>query len=96
MCCLLVEYIIDHLTSLSSSFATSSSQTTQVTHIDGMQTYHFPNKQIENHYTDGRKEITFPDGTNRMVHTDGTTETLFVDGTKEITFPDGSQQIIKA
>jgi len=88
--------ISDHLTSLSLLFTPIIRQTTQVTHIDGMQTYHFPNKQIENHYTDGRKEITFPDGTNRMVHTDGTTETLFVDGTKEITFPDGSQQIIKA
>ena len=74
----------------------AATKTTQVTHQDGMQTYHFPNKQIENHYTDGRKEITFPDGTTRMVHLDHTTDTTFVDGVRVIDYPDGRQQVIQA
>jgi hypothetical protein len=69
-------------------------KTTQVTHQDGMQTYHFPNKQVENHYTDGSKEITFPDGTTRVVHTDGSTDTTFPDGIRVIDYPDGTQRVI--
>mmetsp|Transcript_6311 Transcript_6311/g.13730 ORF Transcript_6311/g.13730 Transcript_6311/m.13730 type:complete len:1464 (+) Transcript_6311:110-4501(+) len=74
----------------------AATKTTQVTHQDGMQTYHFPNKQIENHYTDGRKEITFPDGTSRMVHTDGSCDTTFADGVRVIDYPDGTQRVIQA
>jgi len=73
----------------------ASTKTTQVTHQDGMKTYHFPNKQIENHYTDGRKEINFPDGTVRMVHTDGSCDTTFADGVRVIDFPDGTQEVIR-
>ena len=73
-----------------------TSQTTQVTHQDGMQTYHFPNKQIENHYTDGRKEITFPDGTVRTVHTDGSCDTAFADGVRVTEYPDGTQRVLQA
>ncbi|KAL3792630.1 hypothetical protein ACHAW5_010456 [Stephanodiscus triporus] len=69
-------------------------QTTQVTHQDGMQTYHFPNKQVENHYTDGSKEITFPDGTTRVVNTDGSTDTTFPEGIRVIDYPDGTQRVI--
>jgi len=59
-----------------------------------MQTYHFPNKQIENHYSDGRKEITFPDGTVRMVHMDDVCETTFPDGVRVVDYPDGTQRVM--
>ena len=56
-----------------------------MTHQDGMQTYHFPNKQIENHYVDGRKEVTFPDGTVRWI----------LDGTRTVDYAsDATQQQI--
>ena len=59
-----------------------------------MQTYHFPNKQIENHYVDGRKEVTFPDGTVRWI-LDGTVETTFGDGTRRTDYTaDVTQQQI--
>ncbi|KAL3808578.1 hypothetical protein ACHAXA_006819 [Cyclostephanos tholiformis] len=74
----------------------ASTKTTQVTHQDGMQTYHFPNKQVENHHTDGSKEITFPDGTTRIVHTDGSTDTTFPDGIRVIEDSDGNQRVIQA
>mmetsp|Transcript_8801 Transcript_8801/g.19739 ORF Transcript_8801/g.19739 Transcript_8801/m.19739 type:complete len:1482 (-) Transcript_8801:451-4896(-) len=73
----------------------AATKTTQVTHQDGMQTYHFPNKQIENHYPDGKKEITFPDGTKR-VHMNGSTDTTFADGVRVIDYPDGTQRVIQA
>jgi hypothetical protein len=71
------------------------SKTTQVTHQDGMQTYHFPNKQVENHHTDGRKEITYPDGTIRLVDIDGTTDTTFPDGVRVVDYPNGTQRVIQ-
>ncbi|KAL3759607.1 hypothetical protein ACHAWU_009754 [Discostella pseudostelligera] len=73
----------------------ASTKTTQVTHQDGMQTYHFPNGQIENHYTDGRKEITFPDNSTRIVHTDGSSDTVFADGVRVMDYPDGSQVVVQ-
>ena len=72
------------------------SQTTQVTHQDGKQTYHFPNKQIEDHYVDGTKEISYPDGTKRTIFTDGTTDTTFPDGVRVVDYPDGTQQVHQA
>ncbi|KAL9180026.1 hypothetical protein ACHAXT_007996 [Thalassiosira profunda] len=74
----------------------AATQTTQVTHQDGMQTYHFPNKQIENHYADGRKEITYPDGTTRMIYNDGTCDTTFVDGVRVVDLADGTQRVMQA
>ena len=68
-------------------------QTTQVTHQDGKQTYHFPNKQIEDHHVDGTKEISYPDGTKRVIYTDGTTDTTFPDGVRVVDYPDGRQQV---
>ena len=78
-----------------SSLIILPSQTTQVTHQDGMQTYHFPNGQIENHYTDGRKEITFPDNSTRIVHTDGSSDTVFADGVRVMDYPDGRQVVVQ-
>ena len=60
-----------------------------------MQTYHFPNKQVENHHTDGSKEITFPDGTTRVVHTDGSSDTIFPDGVRVSDYPDGTLRVIQ-
>ena len=71
----------------------SVSQTTQITHQNGMETYHFPNNQIENHHTDGKKEITFPDGTKRVVFPDGSCNTIFPDGVMVFDYPDGTQQV---
>ncbi|KAL7520761.1 hypothetical protein ACHAWX_005470 [Stephanocyclus meneghinianus] len=71
----------------------AATQTTQVTHQDGKQTYHFPNKQIEDHYVDGTKEISYPDGTKRTIFTDGTTDTTFPDGVRVVDYPDGTQQV---
>ena len=31
-----------------------------------VQIYHFPNQQVERHFTDGLKEITFPNGTLKV------------------------------
>ncbi|KAL7484137.1 hypothetical protein ACHAW6_009774 [Cyclotella cf. meneghiniana] len=71
----------------------AATQTTQVTHQDGKQTYHFPNKQIEDHYVDGTKEISYPDGTKRTIFTDGTTDTTFPDGVRVVDYLDGTQQV---
>ena len=71
-------------------------QTTQVTHQDGSNSFHFPNKQIEHHYKDGRKEISFPDGTKQMVFQDGARDTTFPDGMRLIDYPDGNQRVIPA
>jgi len=71
-----------------------SRKTTQVTHQDGSNSFHFPNKQIEHHYADGRKEITFPDGTKQMVFPDGTRDTTFSDGMRLIDYPDGNQRVV--
>jgi len=74
----------------------AATKTTQITHQNGMETYHFPNNQIENHHRDGRKEITYPDGTKRMVFPDGTCDTKFPDGVRVIEYPDGTQQVTQS
>eukprot|EP00804_Cyclotella_cryptica_P020578 CCRYP_003421-RB/>CCRYP_003421-RB protein AED:0.29 eAED:0.29 QI:384/1/1/1/1/1/3/1153/1159 len=74
----------------------AATQTTQVTHQDGKQTYHFPNKQIEDHHVDGTKEIVYPDGTKRTIFTDGTTDTTFPDGVRVVDYPDGTQRVHQA
>lgn len=74
----------------------AATKTTQVTHQDGSNSFHFPNKQIEHHYKDGRKEISFPDGTKQMVFQDGARDTTFPDGMRLIDYPDGNQRVIPA
>eukprot|EP00986_Skeletonema_menzelii_P018207 scaffold26582_cov155-Skeletonema_menzelii.AAC.3 len=74
----------------------AATKTTQVTHQDGSNSFHFPNKQIEHHYADGRKEITFPDGTKQMVFSDGTRDTTFSDGMRLIDYPDGNQRLVRS
>ncbi|KAL7470358.1 hypothetical protein ACHAXS_010631 [Conticribra weissflogii] len=71
----------------------AATKTTQITHQNGMETYHFPNNQIENHHRDGRKEITYPDGTKRLVYPDGSCDTKFPDGVRVMEYPDGTQQV---
>ncbi|KAL7552532.1 hypothetical protein ACHAWF_015778 [Thalassiosira exigua] len=74
----------------------AATRTTQVTHQDGTQTYHFPNQQIENHYPDGRKEVNFPDGTRRTVHANGIVDTVHADGARVVDYPDGTQRVMQA
>ncbi len=39
------------------------------------------NMQIENHFANGKKEITFPDSTRKIIHPDGVQDCYFADGT---------------
>ncbi|KAL4839183.1 hypothetical protein H8958_014552 [Nasalis larvatus] len=58
----------------------ANAQTMCTTYPDGLEVVQFPNKQTENFYPDGSKEIVFPDGTVKHLK-DGQEETLFPDGT---------------
>ena len=46
----------------------------------GLETFEFPNGQVEKHNKDGSKDITFPDGTKKFVHANGASRTRFPDG----------------
>ena len=44
--------------------------------VDGTQLYHFPNQQVERHFTDGLKEIKFADGTLKVILPNGEVQSL--------------------
>jgi centromere protein J len=54
----------------------AEADTTHVSEPDGTQIYHFPNEQVERHFTDGLKEISFPDGTVKVILPNGDVQTL--------------------
>jgi len=49
----------------------ASANTTHVSEPDGTQLYHFPNGQVERHFTDGLKEIRFREGGLRVILPNG-------------------------
>ena len=58
----------------------AAAETTHTCDPSGMETFEFPNGQVEKHAQDGSKDIRFPDGTTKLVAPDGTTQTVFADG----------------
>jgi len=54
----------------------AEAETTHVSEPDGTQIYHFPNQQVERHFTDGLKEISFPDGTVKVILPNGEVQTV--------------------
>lgn len=71
----------------------AQADTTHTTMPDGLQIYYFPNKQVEKHFPDGRKEISFPDQTRKVMHPDGMHESFFPDGVVVREFPDGRREV---
>jgi centromere protein J len=54
----------------------AEADTTHVSEPDGTQIYHFPNQQVERHFSDGLKEISFPDGTVKVILPNGDVQTI--------------------
>jgi hypothetical protein len=54
----------------------AEADTTHVSEPDGTQIYHFPNQQVERHFTDGLKEISFPDGMVKVILPNGDVQTI--------------------
>lgn len=49
----------------------AEAHTTHTTFPDGLEVFHFANRQIEKHYPDGKKEIIFPDKTVKYIYPSG-------------------------
>ncbi|XP_054475074.1 uncharacterized protein si:ch211-140l13.3 [Anoplopoma fimbria] len=80
----------------------AGSQTTHTTHPNGLEVFHFPNKQIEKRHPGGKREILFPDQTIKYLEPDSSERTIFPDGTivhlstsgeKMVDFPNGQREI---
>ena len=59
----------------------SSTHYKHTTCQNGLEIFHFSNRQIEKHYPNGNKIIIFPDSTKKFIFPDGTEENHFNDGT---------------